>query len=148
MVICYIFSNTYNKHVNKMSENESRIMGDIAIIFLSVRDSLKMYHWQTNVYSRHKSSDDLVSLLTGKMDEFLETMQGSRQARIVLPSNGSALRVENQSDFSIIELLVFFRKWLKQSLSMHLTDDDVDLKNLRDEIVGGVNKTLYLFTFN
>jgi len=120
-------------------------IGDIATLFLSVRDQLKVYHWQTHSYPRHKASDNFVDILTSKMDRFIETMQGGRATRLVM-SNNDAIVLDNHTDTSADILLREFRNWLIKVLPKYLKEDESDLLNLRDEILAEVNKALYLFT--
>lgn len=126
----------------------SEQIGEIAMIFLSFRDQLKIYHWQTPTYARHKSSDELVDIITNQMDRFVETLQGSRNIRIKIPPKDKFIMFENQTDTSILILLSTFKKWLSEVLEKMLQPFDKDLSNIRDEILGNVNKTIYLFTFN
>ena len=124
----------------------SNEIGEIAMIFLSFRDHLKIYHWQTHSYSRHKASDKLVETMTDQMDRFLETLQGSRNLRLVVPLKRPFIIFENQTDSSIVVLINEFKKWLNEKLPEKLKPLDNDLKNIRDEILGSVNQSLYLFT--
>jgi len=121
-------------------------IGEIAMILLSFRDQLKIYHWQTHTYSRHKSTDKLVEIMTEQMDRFLETLQGSRNLRMVVPSKRPFITFENQTDNSIVLLINEFKKWLNNKLPKKLKPIDNDLRNIRDEILGSVNQSLYLFT--
>jgi hypothetical protein len=88
---------------------------EIIHVMMTLRDQVKIYHWQTMSYPRHKATDDLVGLLDEKIDEFVE-------------KNAVA--------------------WLTTKLPKHLKVEDTDLLNIRDEIVGNLNKTLYLFTLH
>ncbi len=123
-------------------------LGNIAIVFLSIRDNVKIYHWQTKSYARHKASDKLSTLLGDLMDKFLEVMQGSRNKRIQIGTELPII-IKNQTDTSIVTILKQFRDWLikNDGLPSFLTKTDTELLNIRDEILGVVNQTLYLFTF-
>jgi hypothetical protein len=112
---------------------------------MSVRDQLKVYHWQTHSYSRHKASDKFVDILSAKMDNFIEVMQGGRSTRLVM-STKDAVILDNHTDTSADTLLREFRIWLIKTLPSYLKEDESDLLNLRDEILAEVNKSLYLFT--
>jgi hypothetical protein len=122
-------------------------IGEIALIFIAVRDQIKLYHWQTLSYARHKSSDTLVELISTSMDKFIETIQGKKNTRIIIPINNT-ITLENQTNESIIILLNSFKNWLINNLPMYLNKNDTDLFNMRDEILGYINQFLYLFTFN
>lgn len=129
---------------NKMSTPEE--IGEIAMILLAFRDQVKIYHWQTHSYARHKASDDIVDTMTEQIDRFMETLQGSRNMRMVIPRKKAFISLENQTDASILVIMDEFKKWLDIKLPSKLNPMDNDLRNIRDEILGSVNKTLYLFT--
>ena len=75
-------------------------IGEIALNFLFIRDQLKIYHWTTESYARHKSSDSLVDSLTDKMDKFLETIQGLHSKRMIIPKN-KKITFKKENDDSI-----------------------------------------------
>ena len=124
----------------------SNDIGEIASIFLTFRDDMKIYHWQTSSYARHKSSDALVASFTILMDRFLEVIQGSRGVRLHIPPDSAMF--ENQTDTSIVSLLQNFKAWLEEELPKYLNKNETELFNIRDEMLADVNQTLYLFTFS
>ena len=116
------------------------------MIFLAFRNQLKIYHWQTTSYARHKASDRLISSITEQIDRFMETLQGSRDTRLVLTSQSGTISFNNQKDDNATEILVAFKEWLSDGLSSILQPFDKDLSNIRDEMLGSVNQTIYLFS--
>lgn len=120
-------------------------IGEIAVYFLYVRDQMKIYHWQTKSFARHKSSDSFVDSLTEKMDKFIETIQGNYGKRLTIPKNNHSFN--NETDTSIIKVLKTFRDWLSNDLPKYLDKKDTELFNIRDDMISDVNQTLYLFTF-
>ena len=121
-------------------------IGKIALYFMFVRDQLKIYHWQTKNYARHKSSDDLVEKLTDKMDKFIEVMQGIENTRLSIKHDNFPV-LHNQTDNSIVKNLNIFKEWLSKELPLYIKNN-TDLLNIRDDILSDVNNTLYLFTFS
>lgn len=121
-------------------------IGEIAMIFLAFRNQLKIYHWQTTSYARHKASDRLISSITEQIDRFMETLQGSRDTRLVLTSQSGTISFNNQKDDNATEILVAFKEWLSDGISSILQPFDKDLSNIRDEMLGSVNQTIYLFS--
>lgn len=118
-------------------------IAEIAQILMSFRDNIKVYHWQTYSYARHKASDRLASFLTDKIDEFMEVLQGSENTHVYF--NGQSFSFDNHTDESIITLMNSFRLWLI-NLNNYLTVTSTDLLNIRDEILAKVNQTMYLFS--
>ena len=121
-------------------------IGKIALYFMFVRDQLKIYHWQTKNYARHKSSDDLVEKLSEKMDKFIEVMQGIENTRLSIKHDNFPV-LHNQTDNSIVKNLNIFKEWLSKELPLYIKNN-TDLLNIRDDILSDVNNTLYLFTFS
>ena len=130
----------------KTNDNLKHLAGEIAFLFLIIKNQLKIYHWQTTKYSRHKASDFLLKKLNKKIDEFIETMQGNWNVRIKL-SNDTSIPLLNLSDNEMDEILIMFSNWLQYDISSLLKTEDSDLLSIRDEMLSAVNKTLYLFTF-
>lgn len=121
-------------------------IGEIAMIFLAFINQLKIYHWQTLSYARHIASDKLIGVMTGHIDRFMEILQGSRDTRLVLTSKSGKIEFTNQSDKNAIELLIAFKDWLLNDLPSMLEPFDTDLSNIRDDMLGSVNNTIYLYT--
>ena len=124
-------------------------IGEVALKMIFYRDQLKFYHWAgTELYSRHIASDSLVNSLTEKLDKFIEIMQGSENKKLIIPKTSMIFTVE--TDFSVIKLLENFKVWLTNILPtlLNKTRKNTDLLNIRDDILGDINKTLYLFTLS
>jgi hypothetical protein len=120
-------------------------IGEIVTIFLYYKNNIKIYHWQTKSYSRHKASDELEQSLSDKIDKFIETIQGSRNSRL---SVNNKINIKNQTDSSIVTLLKEFNNWLTFDLPKLLFENETELYNQRDEIKAEIDKTLYLFTLS
>jgi hypothetical protein len=46
--------------------------GEIVNLMLTLRNQVKIYHWETMQFARHKSTDDLVGKLDDSIDKFVE----------------------------------------------------------------------------
>jgi hypothetical protein len=122
-------------------------IGEIAMIFLSFRDQLKIYHWQTSVYARHIAADKLFDALEDQIDRFMEVLQGTRNLRIQLTAKSGNVKYSNQSDDDANAILLSFKNWLSTVLPSMLEDKNTDLLNIRDEMLASVNNTIYLYSF-
>jgi hypothetical protein len=122
-------------------------IGEIAMIFLSFRDQLKIYHWQTSVYARHVAADKLFDALEDQIDRFMEVLQGTRNLRIQLTAKSGNVKYSNQSDDDANAILLSFKNWLSTVLPNMLEDTNTDLLNIRDEMLASVNNTIYLYSF-
>lgn len=123
-------------------------IGSIAMTMLDVLNQLKIYHWQTKSYARHKASCKLIESLTDISDKIIETLQGSKNTRLNIIEKTNTIILSNQNDMDITNLLNEFKNYLIIFFPRYLNTKDTDILNLRDELVGEINKTLYLFTLS
>ncbi len=114
---------------------------------LFVRNQVKIYHWQTMSFARHKATDDLVSSLDENIDKFTEVFMG-KYGRPHFTSKNSSIELFDGKDEKGAAILVESIKWLMVDLPKKLKKSDTDLLNIRDEIVADLNKARYLFTLN
>ena len=126
-------------------KNTGNIIGQIALKFTIMRDTMKFYHWSTKIFARHLEADNFVDNLTLKMDRFIEVMQGLYNKRAIVPSK--MFSIKKHTDTTIIKELNDFKKFLINDIPKHIRGD-TDLMNIRDDMLADVNNTLYLFTFN
>lgn len=116
--------------------------------FFSMRDQIKLYHWQTRIYARHKATDEVIEKLDEHIDQFVEVYLG-KYGRPKLTGANATIRVNNLSEKSI---LAFIRKCIQMLLVDCVKglkeDRDSDLFNIRDEMLADLNQLLYLFTLH
>lgn len=118
---------------------------DIIQIFFHMQLNIKLYHWQTKSYPRHKATDDLLGNLSDLVDKFIEVYMG-RYKRPSFP-DGFLINVEELTDESAKRLVENYINVLKTKVPKYLKkESDSDLLNIRDEMLENFNKTLYLFT--
>ena len=117
-------------------------MSHIISFFFDMQNNIKLYHWMTTSYARHKAADDLFSNLLEHSDKFMEVYIG-KYGRPVMPKTNISLQSLN--DKNIVKFLDDKNKYLIQELPKHLSSDDTDLLNIRDELLATINQTKYLF---
>lgn len=115
--------------------------------FFSLRDQIKLYHWQTKSYSRHKATDGVIEELDKLIDEYVETYMGT-YGRPKLTGKMATITVRNLSEASIVKCIQAATVYLKGPLVKGLKPQDTDLVNLRDEMLGALHQLLYLFTLH
>ena len=111
---------------------------------LGLQTQMKICHWQTKGIARHEAFGDFYNDLTPLIDDFVEQSMG-KYGRFVLDDETKTIQLSNLSEIDIKGLVVTVRKALVQ-MSEELDSTDTDLLNLRDEILGKLNKYSYLFT--
>lgn len=118
---------------------------DIIQVFFHMQLNIKLYHWQTRSFARHKATDELLGNLSSLIDEFIEVYIG-RYKRPDFGGNTS-IEVVELSDEMAKKLIEQYISTMKTKLPKYLKkESDTDLLNIRDEILSNLNKTLYLFT--
>ena len=104
---------------------------------------LKVYHWQTFSASRHLAAENLLGKLQEFTDNLVEFYQGKKETRLQLKGDS---RVELQN-------VVVSRQDYGEDLIKELCAEiekikcsDQAIDNKRQEFLGEVERTLYLFT--
>ena len=122
---------------------------NVILTFIEMLNTIKLYHWKTKSYPTHKATDELYADLNTNLDTFVETMLGKTGGRFDL----MRVKCSQLNDYNSID---GFRKNI-DCFTMYLINMtnninfkqllNSDLLNIRDEILGNINKFLYLLTF-
>ena len=119
--------------------------GTIVQFYLTLRNAIKVYHWNTKSYPRHKATDEFVGKFDGLTDRFVEVYIG-RYGRNAALSKEMTLTLPALNENLAKQYLEEAREWMVTKLPKMLKPTDTDLFNIRDEILAEINQTLYLFT--
>jgi hypothetical protein len=109
---------------------------------LTIRNQIKVYHWQTKSFARHTATDGL----TAKLDELIDTFVETYMGKYGRPKVSGSISVSNFTESGARAFVAQKRKYLEVDLPKKIKSSDTDLLNIRDEILGELNKVLYLFT--
>jgi hypothetical protein len=117
--------------------------------FLETLNAIKLHHWRTHSYATHKATDELYSNVNSSIDSFVEVLLGKCQGNRVDLTTTKSVPFHDIPSTSIFEgFMISFRDYLV-SLNNHeefMSPTNVDLVTIRDELLGHVNKFLYLLT--
>jgi hypothetical protein len=113
--------------------------------FFTMRSQLKLYHWQTHVFARHKASDNLLESLDALIDKYVEVYMG-KYGRPKLTTNTNTTQISNMNDGMAARFIKVCIAYLEKPLIKHLKPTDTDLVNIRDEMTAELNQMLYLIT--
>jgi len=102
----------------------------------------KVFHWQTYSFAQHKTFGKLYDILDELIDTFVETYQGA-YGRIDFQGVNFVFNNLESSNFKNIlqdniDSLTSWDNYFKNT----------DLLNIRDEILGSLNRAAYLLTLN
>ena len=122
---------------------------NLAHLFLEVRTQIKLYHWQTRVYARHKATDRFIETFEPLVARFVEAAQGAAGSERI--GDFDELSQEQQesiecfnltpTDDTATEFLTRFRDYMESLDLCHS-----ELAQIRDEMLEIADITLYLFT--
>lgn len=113
--------------------------------FLEIQSQFKILHWQTKGYARHQAFGGIYGTLDGLVDTFIETAMG-KFGRFSLEENDKALNIDNLQDVNIVDFLQEIKGFLVSLTGELDPNSDTDLLNIKDEMLGEINKLAYLLT--
>jgi len=105
-------------------------------LLLNYQILLKLYHWQTRYFARHKASDELYDQLSDFLDQLVEYGTSNTRLRI----NPQQLDIHNMND----ENAILFLEELCGVIENIQTKDN-GIRARRDDLIGYIHKTIYLF---
>jgi len=120
-------------------------MSQIIAYFLEFQSNIKIYHWMTTSFPRHKAADELFDKILENSDKFMEVYIGKYGRS---PMTAKQIQLQSLNDKTVITYLENKNKYLINELPKQLSKDDTDLLNIRDELLAAINQTKYLFTLN
>jgi DNA-binding ferritin-like protein len=113
--------------------------------FLKIQNQLRIFHWQTTSYAQHKAFGKAYENLDEQIDEFVEVFMG-KYGRSKAATSYSIELDNLSSDY--LDVVNSFISYL-----IGISDDvdpvnDTDLLNIRDSMLGELNRLKYLLTLN
>jgi hypothetical protein len=120
---------------------------EIVNLMMTLRDQVKIYHWQTLSYPRHIATNDLLPKLDTNIDQFVEVYIG-KYGRPKFTGRFASIKLVNYHDKDAPKFVRAAISWLSKELPKYLKKEDTDLLNIRDTILADLNQVSYLFTLN
>jgi len=126
---------------------------NIMYTFLYIINQIKVYHWQTMSFARHKATDELYEELNDLIDKFIEVLMGriilEKKKTFRISSNCDNLKLIDLKDSEGLNLLSIIKNILENDEDLMLIiKNNTELANIRDEMLAVVNKNGYLFTLS
>lgn len=131
--------------MNNNNNDYKKVVGNL----LHISNQIKIYHWQTFSFARHKATDELYADFNSLMDRFVEVLNGNiirttKTKRISVDNyNVTLLDISDDNGVSILNITIDL---LKSDLFTKVIGDNSDLITIRDEMIELINKHYYLFT--
>jgi DNA-binding ferritin-like protein len=111
---------------------------------LGLQVQMKINHWQTKGYARHKAFGKFYDSLSDLIDTFIESAMG-KYGRFTLDEETKTIQLSNLSELDMKGVISTVRDAFVQ-MGEQLDPSDTDLLNIRDEMLGELNKLSYLLT--
>lgn len=146
------FSSSRSSYTRSTSKSSSSSYDDsnkhkysiehIVRVMLQMLNNIKLYHWNTFSYPEHKATDELYSSLGDNIDKFVEILLGKTNKRIDT-NYIQAIKIHNLNNTKALKESVERYKIFLENMPDSFGSE---LLNIRDEILGDLNKFLYLLT--
>jgi len=117
---------------------------ELTLKLVQIQLQFKFLHWQTFSYSKHKAYNKIYDNLGDLIDTFTETMMG-KYGRPEFDSEFS-LMFQDISSLTMQNFMDGITEFLINMTNQLDSSTDTDLLNVRDEILGEINRLKYLLT--
>jgi hypothetical protein len=109
---------------------------------IQYQQQFRILHWQTKSFARHQAYGSFYGTLGDLIDKFVETHMG-KYGRI---KTSGQIQLSNMNEIQIKDYLEEIEQFLVMFGKDYDKVRDSDLLNIRDEMLGEVNKLKYLLT--
>jgi len=112
--------------------------------FIGLLNQIKLFHWATTSFAKHKALDELHSSLSEKVDLFVESYIGKMKLQ---PLKKFSIETVATSNTASID------KYLEQELT-HIKSlrtqfsKTSEFQNVLDEMMSAIDKTMYLLNLS
>jgi DNA-binding ferritin-like protein len=112
-------------------------------LFLTLQNQMRVFHWQTTSFAEHKAFGKTYEALDDLIDNFIEIHMGKNERPMAKDKFNISLFNISEDKTSVIDAYIDV---LMEDLPQALNEKDTDLLNIRDEMVGELNKLKYLLS--
>jgi hypothetical protein len=121
-------------------------MEEVVKNLILIQLQYRICHWQTEYDAQHKAFGFIYEELDDKIDTFVETCMG-KHGRFSFEGGSTSLQIFNYGDMDVDQFTDSCIAFLVSLSELYDPRMDSDLLNIRDEIMGDLNKLKYLLTF-
>jgi len=107
---------------------------------------LRLHHWGTQSYAAHKALGKLYENLDGLIDTFTEVYIGIYGRDFLKEIN--ELKFNGPYKTTATKVVDSLEDYLMNELPSQIDDNQTELLNIRDEMLGEVQRTKYLLTLS
>lgn len=111
---------------------------------LTLTNQLHVFHWQTDSGWHHAKLGEAYAELDELTDRFVEVFMGKYGK--ITSKDGYSIQLDNITDTKPETFIDSNIKFLTEDVTKLVKPEDTDLLNIRDEMLGELNKLKYLLT--
>ncbi len=126
-------------------EKSDKNYAELAITSLMLRDQIHIFHWQTEIGDMHRALGDFYDDLLELVDQLIESIMG-KYGRFSI-KNVDYTELIDLDDAKVQEYLDMYTK-IYTDFRNEDFEEDTEIQNVIDEIVGLINKLKYLLTMS
>ena len=115
-------------------------MNEVILKCVEFQNQIRILHWQTNSFARHKAYDVIYGKLGELLDDFVEVYQGKH---LKIEFAESQITLKSLDAIQLNEYINEFILLLQNQVPKELDENDTDLLNIRDEILATAHKLKY-----
>lgn len=132
---------TRNKTIKREKKNNfNKLVKHMLELYMLIR----IHHWNSYSYSKHKITDNLYDDLSKHIDKYIEVMLGKKYIL-----NQSALKTLNIPNVPINKLQKKIKNFIRELNIFHSKLEEEtynDIHGIRDEIIADLHKYIYLLS--
>ena len=114
--------------------------------FIAVQTQVQVFHWQTRSYAVHKTLGDFYEAFSDLVDKFIETYASNPRQPLKFAQFPA---IENYtSKERVVGYLTDFLRFLEGDFTTGVVGANLDLQNIVQDIVGEINRSLYLLSMD
>ena len=111
---------------------------------LTLQNQLRLFHWQTFSYAQHVALGKAYEALDDLIDGFVEEYFGKYDRTV--DENGYTVSLENLDKSNILSFVDENITFLTDELPKELEKNDTNLLNIRDDMLGELQRLKYLLS--
>jgi len=120
-------------------------MENTILNLIKFQNQLRILHWQTDSYARHKAFGKTYEELDESIDQLVEVYSGKYHKLVLKP--GTSIELLNTEDLDVDSVLKEVCEYLSTTAVQELNPEkDTEILNIRDEILALVDRLRYLLT--
>ena len=116
----------------------------LILALLRIQQQLRIFHWQTRSYSEHKAFGKVYESLDESIDAFVEEFMG-KYGRPEFEVD-SCITLSNYGTESCLAVINGYVNFMVEEIPASIQHEDTNLLNIRDDMLGELNRLKYLLT--